>query len=177
MAAENTGLTKEEAAAWRLAALAANGTANEFAKFSGWLMTGFGAVLAFFVANHASVTGIIGITYIRVSLFLFAASMLFGLLAQWLSVPVKAGLAFSLEALRLRTQELNPPAFVHAFSSLLIFPYRCLFTCRLDSAKNIDALSPIRSPARLSQYQALSVIFQCLCAVAVVLTLAFGVKV
>src|SRR5690625_6232251 len=120
-------------------------------------MAVFGAALSFFVANHASVTEIISVTYLHVSLFLFAASVLFGLLAQWLSVPVKAGLAFSQEALALRTKELEPSAFIKAFTSLLILPYRCLFTYRVATMKDIDALSSIRSPAKLSQYQALLV--------------------
>jgi len=175
--AENMGLTKEETAAWRLASLASAGTANELVKFSGWLMTALGAVLTFFVANHVSVSELISISYIRVAIFLFAASMLFGLLAQWLSVPVKAGLAFSPEALALRNQEIDPTAFVKAYTSLLIFPYRCLFIWRIASMKNIDALSPIRSPARLSQYQTLLVIFQYLCAISVVVTVALGIKI
>ena len=174
---EDILLTKEEAAAWRLASLATAGAAGELAKFSGWLMTALGAALTFFVANHESVSALIDTSYIRVALFLFGASMLFGLLAQWLTVPVKAGLAFSTEALGLRTQELDPTAFVKAFASLLILPYRCLFICRVASAKETDALSPIRSPAKLSQYQALLVILQYLGAIAVVLTLALGVKV
>jgi len=170
-------LTKEEAAAWRLASLATAGAAGELAKFSGWLMTALGAALTFFVANHSSVTEIIDISHIRFALFVFSASMLFGLIAQWLTVPVRAGLGFSTEALQLRTQELDPSAFVRAFASLLIFPYKCLFLCRAASAKETDALSPIRSPARLSQYQALLIILQYLCAIAVVVTVALGVKV
>ena len=174
---ESTSLTKEEAAAWRLASLATAGAANDLAKFSGWLLTALGAALAFFVANHESVSSLIDISYIRFALLIFSASMLFGLLAQWLTVPVKAGLAFSTEALELRNQELDPAAFVKAFASLLILPYRCLFICRVASAKETDALTPIRSPARLSQYQALLVGLQYLCAIAVVVTLALGVKV
>jgi hypothetical protein len=54
--AENMGLTKEETVAWRLASLASAGTANELAKFSGWLITALGAALTFFVANHVSVS-------------------------------------------------------------------------------------------------------------------------
>jgi hypothetical protein len=105
--------------------------------------------------------------------------MLFGLLAQWLAIPVRAGLAFSKEALQLRSQELDPTVFLQSFASFLILPYRCLFMCRIASAsaKNTDALSPVRSPARLSQYLAIFVILQYLLAVSVVVVLALGVKV
>ena len=170
-------LTKEEAAAWRIASLATAGASGELAKFSGWLMTALGAALTFFVANHSSVAEIIDVSYLRLALFFFTGSMLLGLLAQWLSVPVKAGLAFSSEALQLRSQQLDPIAFVKAFASLLIFPYRCLFLHRVASAKGSDALAPIRSPSKLSQYQALLILLQYLFAIAIVLTVALGVKV
>lgn len=170
-------LTKEESAAWRLGSLATSVAAVELPKFSGWLMTTLGAVLAFFVANHSSVSAVIGVVYIRIALFLFAASMLSGLIAQWLAIPVRAGLAYSPEAAQLRENELDPVEFVRAFSSLLLLPYRWLFICRVAAAKNIDALSPIRSPARLSQYLALLVLFQYLCAVAIVVSLAIGMQV
>ncbi len=176
---QDLSLTNEERAAWRLASLATSAAATELPKFSGWLMTGLGAALTFFVANHTSVSLLISILYIRVALFLFAGSMLFGLLAQWLAIPVRAGLAFSTEALQLRSQELDVTAFLQSFASLLILPYRCLFICRiaLASSKNTDALGPIRSPARLSQYLAVFVVLQYLLAVSVVVILALGVKV
>ena len=175
--AEEIPLSKEEAAAWRLASLACVGTAEVLAKFSGWLMTVLGAALTFFVANHESVSRIIGIPYIRASLFLFGISMLLGLLAQWLTVPVKAGLAFSAEALDLRSKKLDPAAFIAAYASLLVPPYRWYFYRRLASAHDTDALTPILAPAKLSQYQALLVIVQYLLAIAVVITLAAGIKV
>jgi len=140
-------------------------------------MTALGAALTFFVANYDSVSALIRISHLRFALFLFSGSMLAGLIALWLTIPVKAGLAFSTEALDLRSQDLDPQAFASAFSSLLIAPYRRLFKWRLSSAKAIDALSPIRSPAKLSQYLALLVIIQYLGAIAVVITLAIGVKV
>lgn len=176
---QDSSLTKEETAAWRLASLATSAAVTELPKFSGWLMTGLGAALTFFVANHSSVSLLISISCIRVALFLFAGSMLFGLLAQWLAIPVRASLAFSTEALQLRSLELDPTAFLQSFASLLILPYRCLFICRIASAsaKSTDALSPIRSPARLSQYLAMFVIIQYLLAISVVVVLAFGVKV
>ena len=175
---QDLSLTKEETAAWRLASLATSAAVVELPKFSGWLMTVLGAALTFFVANHTSVSLLIGTSCIRVALFLFAGSMLFGLIAQWLAIPVRASLAFSTEALQLRSQELDPTAFLQAFASLLILPYRCLFICRIASAsaKNTDALSAIRSPARLSQYLAILVILQYLLAVSVVVVLALGVK-
>ena len=170
-------LTKEEAAAWRLARLATEGVAGDLTTFSGWLMTALGAALTFFLANHESVAEVIATPNIRIALFIFAGSMLFGLLAQWLVIPVRAGLAVSVEALQIREQELEPTAFIKAFASLLIFPYRCLFLCRIAFAKESDALSHIRSPAKLSQYLALSILLQYLLAAAVVVTLAFGIKV
>ena len=170
-------LTNEEAAAWRLLGLGTSGAVSELPKFSAWLMTILGAVLAFFVANHDAVSTLIGLSYLRASLILFAVSTLSGLLAVWLTAPIKAGLALSNEALQLRTQQLNAAEFARAFASGLIFPYRCFFLCRIASAKATDALSPVRSPAKLSQYQALLVLLQFACAIVLIFVLAFGINV
>ena len=170
-------LTKEQAAAWRLLGLGTATAVGELPKFSAWLLTVLGAVLTFLVANHTAVSALIGPSSLRISFILFAISSLAGLLAVWLTAPIKAGLALSNEVLQLRAQHLDASAFVKNFASGLILPYRCLFLCRLASAAQTDALHPIRSPARLSQYQALLVLLQFLCAVIIIFLLAFGIQV
>jgi hypothetical protein len=173
---DNAPLTKEEAAAWRLLELATTAAASELPKFSGWLMTVLGSILAFFVAHYNTVSSLVTPPTLRVALILFAVCMLAGLLAVWLTMPIRAGLAFSNEVLQLRTQQFDRVEFSQHFASGLIFPYKCLFLCRLASARPTDALSPIRSPAKLSQYQALLVLFQFACAVVLVFMLAIGIN-
>ena len=169
-------LTPEQAAAWRLLGLGTASAVGELPKFSAWLLTVLGAGLTFLVANHVAVSALIGPSYLRVSFILFAVSSLAGLLAVWLTAPIKAGLALSNEVLQLRTQQLNASAFAKNFASGLIFPYRYIFLCSLASVAPIDALHPIRSPAKLSQYQALLVLLQFLCAIIIIFVLAFGIQ-
>lgn len=174
---DNMQLTSEEKAAWRLLELATTGAVGDLSKFSSWLMTVLGAALTFFVANYEAVSTIITVTCLRAALSMFVTSMLSGLFALWLTAPIKSGLAMSAEVLELRTLDLNAHAFASAFASGLIFPYRWFFLRRLATARATDALSSIRLPARLSQYQALLVLFQFISATAVVFTLALGIKV
>lgn len=170
-------LTKEEAAAWKFAKLATSSTVSELPKFSGWLMTVLGGALTVFVTNHETVSKLIDASHLRIALLLFTCSMFFGFAAQMLAIPVKASLAFSKKARKLETDpDFDHQAFGEHFTSLLILPYRLLIS-RIRPPKKRDALTQIRSPARLSQILAILVMLQYLYAVSVVLTLALGVEI
>jgi hypothetical protein len=173
----DTQLTKEQAAAWRLVGLGTAGAVSELPKFAAWLITVLGAVLTFLVSNHSETAPLIGASSLRISFVLFAVCTLAGLLAVWLTAPIKAGLALSSEVLQLRSQQLDAAAFTKSFASCLIFPYRCWFLCRVVSAQPTDALQAIRLPARLSQYQALLVLLQFLCAIIIMFVLAFSISI
>src|SRR5699024_6647285 len=131
----------------------------------GWLLTVLGAALAFFMVHHNTVATLIAPLELQIALVLFGVCMLSGLFAIWLTVPIKAGLALSSEAIQLRYMQIEPLAFRDSIASGLIFPYKQIFLWRIKSSKKSDTLSAVRSPARLSQYQALLVLLQFVCAI------------
>jgi len=152
-------------------------------KFSAWLMAGLGAAFTLFVTNIASVATYVSTSSLRWALFLFAASLLLGLFARYLSVMIAAGVASNEVLGKQIAQSIGSsehfvfPAFFKFYFSGLLLPYRCIASRTLDAVKRGDLMVSARFTAKTSQTQALMVLGQIFCATASVIVLACGIKV
>jgi hypothetical protein len=146
----NTRYRREQLAA-RDALLASTASVTPvLSHFSNWLMAALGAAFALFIANLDTVLRHIGHNSFRWALLWFCASLLFGLVARWLSVGVIAGLAANSIT---PSVPMNILAFVRFYSSGLLLPYRCRFWHAFRAAKSGDLLIGAKYTAKRSQWQ------------------------
>lgn len=151
--------------------------------FSAWLMAGMGAAFTLFIANIASVLSFISPASLRWALLLFAASLLAGLLARFLSVMVISGITSNQVFTEHFAQSIKPgarfisPAFFSFLFSGLLLPYRCIASRTVDAVKSGDLMASAKFTAKTSQSQALLVLAQISFAIASICVLACGIKV
>jgi len=151
--------------------------------FSAWLMAGLGAAFTLLVANIDSIVKYVAAHNFRWALLWFAASLLAGLAARFLSVVVSASLtsnAVLSERLPKAIQaapSFSLPAFKHFYFSGLFLPYKCVANRTFAKVQRGDLMASQRLTAKASQLQAILVLLQIVCSTASILVLASGIKV
>ena len=150
--------------------------------FCTWLMAGSGAALSLVVANIDTVSKFIAITHIRFGLIVFLLSLLFAVLATYISTIVKAAIAAQVEAEALGQEiaatgeQFNLSLYMTEYERGLLPPMRWFAQSAMKKALNGDIVAGARMIAKLSQVQALLVACQSLLALVALGGLALGIR-
>lgn len=170
-------------AAGQLLITAAQKVSSFLDSFSGWLLAGFGAALAFFIANLDTVSGYIDFNSIKCAAVLFLISAVLAvfekLLASFIAAGTAAGIAGAAfgKDLAERGIELDVTTFFAETKRALYWPGSLFASRAFTKARAGDFAGPGRMYVKLSQLQALVVIIQAALSLAAAAVIVSGLAV
>lgn len=109
----------EQISANRVLIVAANHSSLSMQRFVQWILAGFGAGLAFLLANGADVQEYVDLSYIQKSAKWFIFAIFLGILHQYFATSVQAGCG-AYEALEKSHKDSTSPINLARFFILLI---------------------------------------------------------
>ena len=151
-------------------------------QFSTWLLGGLAAAFALVIANVETVSKFIAITHIRFGLLVFLASLALAVIVTYLSTVVRVGLAAQEDGESLgkkiaaSSAKLDLNLYMAEYERGLLPPVRWIARSAMKKTKAGDVVAGARMIAKLSQLQALLVVFQGALAVVAIGALAFDLK-
>jgi hypothetical protein len=164
------------------ALLAATGAvSSSLATFTGWLLAVSGASFAFIAAHANVVLAHVSAFSFRLALVLFAASLLFGLLARWLGATTLGALA-AISSMAARGSNMAPLrgfkllAFTKFFAGACLPVYRPYAWHGYKQVKGGNSMAGVSKVVRRSQWQAILSFAHLVFVFLSVLVLALGVQ-
>lgn len=167
-----------------LSLVAAASKVNEaLSSFSGWLMAGIGVAFSLLLANAEKVSDFILGSHIRYALLLLLVCLVISVFARLLSALVSSALG-GHEAGTILAKEIvssGQPFDVNLYITEFergLFPFqRWLARQTLDKAKSGDSVAGARLIAKLSQVQAMLVLFEASLVIVAAGILVCGLKI
>jgi|SRR5690348_6541728 hypothetical protein len=153
-------------AAGQLLIVAAQKVSASFDSFSGWLLAGFGAALALFIANLDAISDHIDSYSIRYAAGLFLASAVLAVLQKLLAMFVAGGTAAGVAGAAMgkdladRGIDLDVATFFEETKKALYWPGTIFASRAFKKAQSGDFAGPGRMYVKISQFQALIVVIQ-----------------
>jgi hypothetical protein len=172
----------EKIAAQKTLVLVTRHVGDALPPFCTWLMAGSGAALSLVVANIETVSKFIEVPHIRFALVVFLISLVFAVLATYISTMVKASIAAQTESEALgkeiaeTSKQFSVLLYMAEYERGLLPPIRWIAHSAMKKAMLGDITAGARMIAKLSQIQALLVACQSLLALVALGGLAFGIK-
>lgn len=163
--------------------LATQKVSSSFDAFSGWLVAGFGAALALFIANLNSFSTFVSSASIKTAAFFFIASAVLAVLAKLLAAFVAAGTAAALEGavvgrdLAERQIELDIDRFFAEAEKALFWPARLFAQRAFAKAQGGNFAGPGRLYTKVAQVQALTVLVQAALSLVAAVVIVRGITV
>ena len=170
-------------AAGQLLIVAAQKVSASFDSFSGWLLAGFGAALALFIANLDTVSGYIDFSSIRCAASLFLLSAVLAVFQKLLAMFVAGGTAAGVAGAAMgkdladRGIDLDIATFFEETKRALYWPGTVFASRAFNKAKSGDFAGPGRMYVKISQLQALAVLAQASLSLAAAAVIVCGLAV
>jgi hypothetical protein len=167
--------------AGQLLTLATQKVSSSFDTFSGWLVAGFGAALALFIANSDSVSTFVSTRSVKSAAFLFLASAVLAVAAKLLAAFIAAGTTAAVEAAQLgrdlaeREVEIDLARLFAETEKALFWPAKLLARRAFAKAQRGDYAGPGRMYTKVAQLQALAVIIQAVLSFVAALVIVRGI--
>lgn len=172
----------EHTAARRTLLAATRRVGDALTPFSAWLLGGFGLAFSLVLANIETVSKFVAVTHIRFGVLIFLFSLVVAVAATYLSTVVKAalgahedGLALADEILSLE-RDFDIDLYLAQYQRGLLPPIKWIARFQIEKARRGDAVAGARMIAKMSQIQALLVVFQSILALVAVGAMALGLK-
>ena len=150
----------------QLLVVAAHKASASLDSFSGWLVAGFGAALALFIANLDTVSAFIDPYNIKCAAILFIVSAVLATVERLIAAFVASGTAAGIEGAALgmdlaeREVDLDITTFFAETKKALYWPGSVFASRAFAKAQAGDFAGPGRMYVKIGQLQALVVIIQ-----------------
>lgn len=158
--------TQANILAGQLLILATQRVSASFDTFSGWLVAGFGAALALFIANLDTVSKFASLSSLKFASFLFLVSAALAVIDKLLAALIAAGTTAAVEGAALgkdleeRGIEVDISRLFSETERALLWPGSLFARRAFAKAQSGDFAGPGRMYTKVAQVQAIVVIIQ-----------------
>lgn len=163
--------------------LATQRVSSSFDTFSGWLVGGYGAALALFIANLDTASTFVSVASIKSAAFFFIASAILAVIAKLLAAFIAAGTTAAIEGAMLgrdlaeREVEIDLARFFTEAEKALFWPTNLLARQAFSKAQSGNFSGPGRMYTKVAQFQALVVVVQAVLSLVAAVVIVRGITV
>jgi hypothetical protein len=169
--------------AGQLLIVATQKVSSSFDTFSGWLVAGFGAALALFIANADSVATFVSSSSVKSAASFFLTSAVLAVVAKLLAAFVAAGTAAAIEGAQLgrdlaeREIEIDLPRLFAETEKALFWPAKLFARRAFAKTQTGDFAGPGRVYTKVAQLHALTISIQAVLSLVAAVVIVRGITV